>query len=181
MFLLALGVGAWLVLLYERHLLAEERAQVQSRGNGLGGVLTSLISRRQALVDGLHAFVETHGTDSDVAEHFQDYAAGLQANDSVVRTIQIFPRRGPVLLYPAAANEASAGRTLADLLLDERPEVQSDVARAVESGRLTLSQPYELRQGGLGVVARQAFFADRSSKECLSWCSTSTPCSNVPD
>ncbi|HWP68283.1 MAG TPA: histidine kinase dimerization/phospho-acceptor domain-containing protein, partial [Rectinemataceae bacterium] len=66
------------------------------------------------------------------------------------------------MIYPVAQNEAVATGTLKNLLQDQRPGVRADIDEAIATGGIVLSGPYELRQGGLGLVARKALY-DRGS------------------
>ncbi len=137
---------------------ADERLKVQNRLNGLSTSLASAINRRQGLVDAFRAFAELHGADPEIPAEFALYAAGLQASDPVIRLLQLFPPSGPALVYPISNNDAVRGLTLQDLLGDERPHVRAAVRRTIGSRATTISDPYELRPGGIGVVARQAIF-----------------------
>lgn len=158
-FLLTGAVWWPLGVSYERNLVDREKILLQSRLSDMGSILTSVINRRQALLNGLEALVRAKDFRSDViAEEFPLYAEGIKVNDSSIRVLQIFPPKGGVLVYPEAGNEAVIGRTLNELLADERASIRADLKRTVESRRVTLSDPYDLRQGGRGLVARKAIF-----------------------
>jgi PAS domain S-box-containing protein len=58
---------------------------------------------------------------------------------------------------PLEGNEKTLGH---DLLNDPRANVRADVQRAIRTGTQTFSGPYQLRQGGLGLIVRQAIFVD---------------------
>jgi PAS domain S-box-containing protein len=153
------GILWWrLSLFYEGRLLDSERMDVHNQLHDVGASLTAVINRRQALLTGLAAFVESNMTDETMKQKFRLYAAGLKANDPVIRAVQVFPPEGPVMVYPESGNEVVLSRTLKDLLNDERPDVRTDVRRAVRTRSITLSNPYELRQGGKGAVARLAVY-----------------------
>ncbi len=156
----ALAAGWWQSAAFANRLLEQERARIQNRLNGIGTALAAEINQRHALVTGLGAFVASHAGTESFRDEFELYAAGLHANDPVIRAIQVFPPTGPVWAYPAGDNAAVLDRTLNDLLQDDRPAVRADVQRTVRSRRIALSNPYELRQGGKGVVARLAVYRE---------------------
>lgn len=153
-------IGWWLSLHFRDQWLEQEKTRVQSQLNGVGTALTSVINRKQALLTGLAAFAELHAADAMFRQNFEIYAAGLQAHDPLIRAIQIFPPSGPVMLFPTNHNEAVQRRTLQELIQDDRPMVRRDVERAIQTRQPALSNPYELRQGGRGVIARLAVYRD---------------------
>ena len=157
-----LSVGALLIAdtFYHEHLQAEQRSNLKERLASQATALTLAMNRRQALLKGLSAFVQLNSGESGFKQHFEVYAQGVYAGDALIRTLQIFPREGDVLLYPLSGNRKVLGRKLEDLLNDDRPLVRADVARTLSSRQVTLSNPYNLRQGGLGVVARLGVFDD---------------------
>lgn len=145
-------------LMYQERMVNEQRAALQASADDIAALLTSDISRRQAQLVGLAASVKTHSVEDLREKHFEIFASGLRADDPATRAIQFFPPQGTVMIYPLEGNEAVAGSTLADLRANDRTNVRDDVERAIESGEITLSDPYELRQGGKGVVARLAVY-----------------------
>jgi PAS domain S-box-containing protein len=153
------GIFWWrLSLTSQEHFLDARRDEIQGRLNGMGSSLTMAVNRRQALLTGLAAFVKLQRTEELVNQNFEIYASGLQGNDPVIRAVQVFPKDGYELVYPMVNNEILTERTLDDLLNDKRPNLRADVQRAIQSRKITLSQPYELLQGGQGVVARLAVY-----------------------
>lgn len=151
------GVRRW----YGSHLLAEQRrlvtAELTSYGKALGGAIT----QRLALLRGLSAFVESHASAATLGEEFKIFAAGLFTHSKGIRNFVVAP--GGVLryVYPLGGNESLLGH---NLIQDPRPNVRADVKRAIRSRKITLTGPYQLRRGGLGLVARLAV-----SKEGSFW------------
>jgi PAS domain S-box-containing protein len=155
------GATIWLIgQTYLRELAGRERSEVKAALDGAGSLLGSVVTRRVALLSGLEAFAAVHAGNASIAEEFLLYAQGLKNNDPAIRAVQIFPSDGRELIYPEPGNEPVLGGTLQKLLADERPTVRADVQRAIRTRSIALSDPYELRQGGLGLVARQAIFKD---------------------
>ena len=147
-------VGAW----YHTRLVLDTRNAVETKLTPYGAALAASLNEHVGLLEGVSALVKSHPELTKLEEHFELFAAGLVSGKTGIRAVQVFLHNTPVLMYPTERNAASVGRTLEDLIKDERPNVRADVARAVKTGRITLSGPYELRQGGLGMVARQAIF-----------------------
>lgn len=142
---------------YRQALLAEERALTASELFPHGDALTGALNLRLGLLRGLRAFVEAHTTAATFGEEFDLFAPVLFAGARGVRNLTVAPRGIHRYVYPRADNEAVLGH---NLLEDARAEVRADVERAIESGGTVLSGPYELRQGGLGLVARQAVYRE---------------------
>lgn len=143
---------------YQASLIEQQKTLLYSRYEAAGTILTSRINRRQAILIGLAASVKTH-TIEDMRLHFYDsFAENLRNNDPMIRAIQFFPAEGEVLVHPMEGNEAVLGKTLDELRNTDRVSVRTDVERAIETKQITLSSPYELRQGGKGVVARLAIY-----------------------
>ena len=107
------GLVWWrLSIAYELSLIDQNRSALQLRGNRIGNSLSSIITQKQATLNGLAAFVKTHSP-NDLRDHyFSIYAAGIWANDPTIRAIQFLPNVGPILVYPLEGNEAVANRTL---------------------------------------------------------------------
>jgi PAS domain S-box-containing protein len=145
---------------YRERLLAEERTRVSAELTPYGIALGVLLDRQFAAIDGLDSLIRSHagGDIENLRDHFLRYAENFYPRRKGLRALQIFPRSGRVFVYPEAGNEASLKRTLDDLVNDERPAVREDVRRAIETKSSTVSGPYELRQGGLGLVTRRAVF-----------------------
>ncbi|MGE4297591.1 MAG: PAS domain S-box protein [Desulfovibrionaceae bacterium] len=119
--------------------------------------LTSSIDSRFALLLGLEAFAQSH---MDIPDHMQAtfpaFAANLAHNASGIINMSIAPKGVQWLVHPH--NPRVVGH---DLVHDTRPMVRDDVARTIRTGRVALSGPYPLRQGGgLALIARKALFRD---------------------
>jgi two-component system cell cycle sensor histidine kinase/response regulator CckA len=86
-------------------------------------------------------------------ERFDVLARELLPTFGAVSSLQLAP--GGVIrnVYPLAGNEAVIGR---DLLHDA--DRRFDAGEAIRSRRLVVSGPFELRQGGMGLVGRLAVF-----------------------
>jgi signal transduction histidine kinase len=147
----------WASRRYEALLLSESKAQAAVRASLRGNALSLAIERRFALLQGLHAFVQSEAAAPDLYAKFEFFAAKLYEAPSGrgVRNIALAPGGTVCCVYPLAGNEATIGYTPLD---DPRLLVRHDVERAIVSGEIILSGPIELIQGGLGLVARQAVY-----------------------
>ncbi|KAF0109022.1 MAG: sensor histidine kinase lipoprotein [Anaerolineaceae bacterium] len=143
---------------YQTDLLTNQRSQIEDNLIPYENALSSVLNRRFTLLEGLAAFVKISPTDAELRSKFTPFASGLCAGKPDIRAIQIFPKEGAVLVYPIEGNEATIGRTLDDLINDDRPDVRADIQRTIQTHQIAISGPYELRQGGLGMVARLAIY-----------------------
>jgi PAS domain S-box-containing protein len=144
-----LAGGRW----YEGYLVGKERLVALNLLSSKSTALSAAINRRLALLEGLHTFSEANVPAPDFGTRFATYAAGLHAGARDVRIFAIAPRGVIRFLYPVQGNQLAQGL---DLLHD--PHTREDSLRAWRTGSITLSVPYELRQGGLGLVARKAVY-----------------------
>ena len=163
--LLALAVllPAWWFygLWRQERLIAEKRLQVAEILAVQGRSLGTEINGRLAILKALKTFVEERlRADLVIAPaEFAAFGAGLSNGTSGVRSLSIAPGGITQFIYPAGSNESLTGQ---DLLRDARPQIRTDVQRAVRSRRIVISGPYALRPKGLGLVARQPLYTGDS-------------------
>jgi PAS domain S-box-containing protein len=143
---------------YRNNLINETRSSVRLITDEISSYLSSRINARMSLLNGLSAMEKIHFSDEFKEEHFAIYAQALKANDEIIRAIQFFPIDGKVMVYPPNGNEAITESTLENLRASELASVRQDVERAIQSRQITLSDPYELLQDDLGVVAYLAVY-----------------------
>lgn len=144
---------------YRGYLLEQNRAEVREQLDRYCIALANAVNRRLSLLQGLKVFTETavqRGEAMPVLEKsFDLFASGLHSSASGIRNFIVAPGGVNTFVYPLERNRKAVGH---NLLEDKRPQVRRDVRRAMETGHMALSGPYELRQGGLGLVARIAVF-----------------------
>jgi PAS domain S-box-containing protein len=140
---------------YQRRLLADMRSQAVEDVTLRGNALIASINRRLALVDGLHAFVQAEADSWDFDVKFENFAASLYTSVPGIRNISVAPAGIVNNVYPPTAREETIGYNPLD---DTQSEIRSDAERAVNTGQIVVSGPIELRQGGMGIVARQAVY-----------------------
>ncbi|MEN8242097.1 MAG: ATP-binding protein [Chloroflexota bacterium] len=90
-------------------------------------------------------------------EELVEFAAGIHQSTSRIRNVAIAPGGVMQFVYPYEPNKSVLGYEPA---VDQRPEVREQVRLTIESGEVTISQPVELIQGGLGLITRQAVYID---------------------
>lgn len=146
---IAFLVSRW----YEQHLIAEVRTRVQDTVQSYGHGIEATLNRLAGYVDTLHAYAGMERDTAEIGEEFPVLAATLRRDDPIVRNLIIAPGGVNMYVYPLDGNEAALGHNLLD---DLRPQVRADVAQAIATGQTVISQPYELLQGGLGLVMRRA-------------------------
>ncbi|MDO5135701.1 MAG: response regulator [Eubacteriales bacterium] len=83
---------------------------------------------------------------------FEKIASLLYSEDPAIRSLQLAPDGMVTYVYPLENNEK------AFINLFEDPQRKSEAERARDSGELTLAGPYELMQGGMGLVARDPIY-----------------------
>lgn len=144
-----------LSLRYEDALIKQQRAREAIRLTAHGNALTTVINGRFALLEGLYAFALANPSAGSLNTHFETFAAGLYAGATGIRNFALAPGGVQRYVYPLRGNEDVPGH---DLINDVRPQVRADVRRAMETRKTALSGPYELRQDGMGIVARKALY-----------------------
>jgi PAS domain S-box-containing protein len=155
-----LGGVLFLVLWTQVGRWREERDLQMVRNRVTSGVgvhrnaLASALANRFALVEGLRAFVELKlAAGERLEDQYEPFAARLYGLTRGTRNLAIAQGSTYRLVFPLKGNESVIGY---DLLTDERPIVVQDTRRAMARTGIAVSGPYELKQGGTGLVAREA-------------------------
>lgn len=151
----------WTGLWYKGKLLTEKRAQIGQFLTVQGRSLGTEINSRLAILKALKTFVDGRvGVGQEISGvEFAAYAAGLFSGESGVHSISIAPEGITEFLFPAGSNERLIGH---DLLRDPNPQIRTAVQRAIRSRRIVITGPHALRPKGLGLVARQAVYANEN-------------------
>ncbi len=141
---------------YRERLLENERQRVAAQLIAYDIALTTVVNERVALLGALAAFAQSH-SEADLATDFEPFVGALYPNAPGVRSFALAPGGTVRYVYPLMGNEILLHH---DWLNDERAVVRADVLRAVQSRRVVLSDPYELRRGGQGVAVYLAVYHD---------------------
>ncbi|MEG1618991.1 MAG: sensor domain-containing diguanylate cyclase [Eubacterium sp.] len=127
----------------------------ESQVSKLQYVLNTLFLKTQTLET---LVVESGGN----IENF-DYIAETLLDNTAIRSVQLAPKGVVSMIYPLKGNEDGFG----DLFSD--PDRATEAIAARDSGEMTLSGPFKLYQGGLGVVARRPIYLQNAQSEKTFW------------
>lgn len=155
LFLAAASVGIIFVLFH-----IQKRESIRHAGY----VVTGEISKLQYSIDSHLLNAEILEmiviNDQGVVKDFNSIAKRLYANDPSIRSLQLAPDGVVTYVYPLEGNEDAFG----DLFSDPERKTEAEYAR--DTGEMTLAGPFELAQGGMGMVARRPIYLrDDQGKE----------------
>ena len=160
MFIVAVVSAAALIWNTEKLRIQAERTKVVNIAGSYAHVLEQTIDRSLFSVYALAALVRKgNGKLSDfddIAREMLPFYPGASlglAPDGIVKSI-----------IPLAGNEGAIGH---DMLKD--PARSKEAVLAKETGKLTLAGPFELKQGGIGAVARLPVYLDNARGERSFW------------
>ncbi|MEG0836199.1 MAG: sensor domain-containing diguanylate cyclase [Christensenellaceae bacterium] len=137
------------------HMRERAKYVTHSQVNKLQYVMNTLLLKTQSLE---MLVVEADGQ----VEKF-DYIAKSLIDNTAIRSLQLAPNGVVSMVYPLEGNEEAFG----DLFADTSRATEAIYAR--DSGLMTLSGPFELYQGGLGVVARRPIYLENTSSQKTFW------------
>lgn len=143
-----------------RHSLEQSVRQTITQEIYLYGTsVSNSVNQKLALLYGLTAYTaeEVEGSGELSLDDFNAYSYYIYSTTSSVKNIAVAPQGVMEYVYPYEENKNVIGYNPA---LDERFTVREEVRRAIETKQIVLSQPYELIQGGLGLIARQAIYVN---------------------
>ncbi len=151
---------SWVILAWVKDTERQNiKLSIQSDLDLYSDLISQQANNQFAQLDGLHAYalaqLEHRGEINET--EFDLFAKNLHSDFETIRNLSIAPLGIQTYVYPLEGNENVPGH---NLMTDEREGVQRDIQRALESKNIILSGPYELRQGGLGLVARQAVYLE---------------------
>lgn len=140
---------------YESHLLEQQSMKFDYQLRSQSKSLSGKISTQLDLLDSLSHFVKRELkaghtiTDAKAAA----FLTGLRSANKSIRNFAIAP--GGIISYvsPPSGNEQALGHAIIN---DHRAQSANASLRAVKQDGPALTDPLQLIQGGLGVVARQA-------------------------
>ncbi len=119
------------------------------------------MNNSMVFVYGLSGFTYSQIKEKLTSEDFEEFARKTQESVPYIRNFSIALDYVQTYVYPLKGNESTLGH---NLLEDSREEVVNDVIEAVTLNRIVISGPYELRQGGLGMVVRSPIYYDGEPK-----------------
>jgi len=142
---------------YEEKLISDIQLTITDELSAKTVALNATLNRRLAILHGIIAFSESIKDQNEIARYFDDFAAGLIKNTSGIRALILAPNGTQTFVHPLQGNEKIVGR---NIFANVRPEQLEALQRTVESPHMVLNGPYQLLQGGLGLVARQSIYRD---------------------
>jgi diguanylate cyclase (GGDEF)-like protein/PAS domain S-box-containing protein len=153
-FLLAAMLSAGLIWHQERQRMAHARAEVYTLAQDRAKAVREQLDRALSAIYAMAALVQQGRGQVD---NFDAVATRMLPFYPGVSVLILAP--GGVIrnAVPLAGNEKAIGL---DLLKD--PVMRQEAQRARSTGQLTLAGPLELRQGGLGLVARLPIYLDNA-------------------
>lgn len=151
-FLASALVSAFVVRQLESHRLDEERARVADLAGDHAQALQRNLERTLSATYALAAMVRQGNGEFPA---FEDVARQMLRYFPSADSLQLAPGGVTRRIVPLAGNEAGLGR---DLLRDPLRNKEALLAR--DSRQLTLAGPFELIQGGIGVIGRLPVFLD---------------------
>ena len=156
-------VGAWWQLSnwYHSYLSEAHSSKVRVELERYAYDLSAIIQSRENLLNALASYVETDVANTPnpsfySAKRAETFLIGLFSSTVGVRNFAIAPEGRINMVFPLVGNEEALGH---DLLNDPHLGVKDVTYRAIKSRAIAYSTPYELRQGGLGVVLRKAVYS----------------------
>ena len=158
---LALGGLFWDSNIRER-LDSAQRTAVQHQLMTVRDRLDSKLTANLQLVRGLVSVVALEPNINQA--RFEQAVAPLFQTSSQLRNIALAPDMVLKLVYPIAGNERALG-----LIYRNEPSQWPSVQKAKESGSIVIAGPLNLKQGGIGIVARLPVRLDNTTKNENFW------------
>ncbi|HMU71192.1 MAG TPA: CHASE domain-containing protein, partial [Ferruginibacter sp.] len=139
------------VLIYQRYLILkeEQRKEVYDIAHRATEKLQQSLAYSLSATKLLSFFVDSDGN----VNNFDSVAAQIMSSGNEVDALQLVPGGVIRYIYPAKGNERAIGY---NILKD--PTRSREAYKAIEKKELYFAGPFELRQGGLGVVGRLPIF-----------------------
>ena len=164
---------AWATDSYKERLIREvyHDAHVELMANASS--LNSTLERKFLLSSGLTAFAETelmkeHQLDG---QHFDHFAAALMKSTPGIRNFSLYPGGIARYVYPLKGNEAIIGMNVFN---HANEKVRNNAVRTKQITSMTLVGPFELAQGGLGILTQTIHYSEMITSGALpplSWMS----------
>ena len=113
------------------------------------------VNQRLALLQGLYAFTRTEWPGSDFDYPFEVFSSELYFKSDGISSLLVAPEGIVRYVYPLYNARRLSGY---DVINDPDAATRADVQRAIHTHAITLSQPGELPEGGLGLRAWWAVY-----------------------
>ena len=120
-------------------------------------VLENSAEDMRKILSSLESFVMSDLSHERLAREFPIFSRAIVDSYPLAKVISVAPGGINTWVHPGTCDELSPER---NLLEDEREDIREGVMKAISTGQATLIGPLELRQGGMGLVARKALFVE---------------------
>ena len=140
---------------YQSQLILDKQDQVYSQLDPYGNALNIAINQRIDKLNGIEAFVnsEMDSSNSSFEVKFEKFASSIYNEDYGIRNLAVAPGGIASYVYPMKGNEIVKGT---DFLHSPEPKYRAETQKAIESHRVVLSVPHQMKIGTLGIFARKA-------------------------
>jgi len=148
--------------MYETYLISEERGHVSSALVPYGSSLTTAMSQRIVLLEGLDAFIHAKigssgSARSSLYPEFDMFAASLYNDSAGIQNMIVAPGGIVSHVYPLKGNEIVLGH---NLFRDPELVCHTDTDRALASRQLVLSDPHMMKIGVQGSPQERRFILE---------------------
>lgn len=140
---------------YKKELLSSKREETKSHLKDYSILISRVINDRFSLLKALEVYTKENWNQEIDKSKFNNFAYGLYSSNSGIRNLIIAPEGINKYVFPLKNNKEAIGH---NLIKDKRPEVRKAVKETIESKQAVASGPYELRQGGHGIILRKAIY-----------------------
>lgn len=159
-FLLFFAAGILILFFFFQNHIAREKEKATSLAEIYAANLSHEIDNLLSITQSFKAMlIEGDGT----IEKLEEIVSEIVGSSSI-RNLTLAPEGVVRYVYPLEGNEAAIGH---NLLAD--PDRILEAAMAKESNQLTLSGPYELRQGGFGIIGRLPVYLKNTADDHSFW------------
>lgn len=138
-------------------LMDKQHTELNSHFELMVSELQSNVEKSMTFIYGLEGFTYSMLNVELNQDMFDEFASRAQMHDAYIKNFSIAPDAIQKYVYPLEGNEVTLGH---NLLTDTRENVVNDVMKAFNTRQMVISGPYELRQGGLGMVIRNPIFVN---------------------
>lgn len=136
----------------------EFKTDAQNLAYTYGTSIDLAINEQFLILNSIEALTMLNFETNHLDKEFNIFATHLLSNHRSIKNVSIAPAGIQQYVYPLEGNEGVIGH---DLINDERENVRVDVNRTIETKIPSISGPYNLRQGGYGLIVRKAIFKDQ--------------------
>jgi len=136
-------------------MIRQERETVSAQASAIANSLVFSVNQRLALLQGLYAFTRTEWPSTDFDYPFEVFSSELYFKSNGISTIMVAPEGIARYVYPLYNARKLSGY---DVINDPDASTRADVQRAIHTNVITLSEPGELPEGGLGLRAWRAVY-----------------------